>query len=144
MMNRILFSNHSQNRISQNRSRSERSVNRHLLMRQLQNQVAMGILGATVLLIVFGMLLLILPAFKVHSITVQGNHRIAKESVIAASGVSEGDELLNLNKSEIADRIAQDENIERVSVSTSLGAVTIRIVEKENVAIVNTADASVR
>ena len=144
MMNRILFSNHSQSRISQNRSRSERSVNRHLLMRQLQNQVAMGILGATVLLIVFGMLLLILPAFKVHSITVQGNHRIAKESVIAASGVSEGDELLNLNKSEIADRIAQDENIERVSVSTSLGAVTIRIVEKENVAIVNTADASVR
>ena len=144
MMNRILFSNHSQNHISQNRSRSERSVNRHLLMRQLQNQVAMGILGATVLLIVFGMLLLILPAFKVHSITVQGNHRIAKESVIAASGVSEGDELLNLNKSEIADRIAQDENIERVSVSTSLGAVTIRIVEKENVAIVNTADASVR
>lgn len=144
MMNRILFSNHSQNRISQNRSRSERSVNRHLLMRQLQNQVAMGILGTTVLLIVFGMLLLILPAFKVHSITVQGNHRIAKESVIAASGVSEGDELLNLNKSEIADRIAQDENIERVSVSTSLGAVTIRIVEKENVAIVNTADASVR
>ena len=143
-MNRTIYSNNSKPRISRNRSRAERSVNRHLLMRQLQDHVAMGILGSTVLLIVFGMLLLILPAFKVHSITVRGNHRIAQESVIAASGVSIGDELLNLSKSEIAERVAQDENIERVSVSTSLSGVTIQIVEKENVPIINTADASVR
>ena len=143
-MNRTIYSNNSQTRISRNRSRADRSVKRHLLMRQLQNQVAMGILGSTVLLIVFGMLLLILPAFKVHSITVQGNHRIEQESVIAASGVSIGDELLDLSKSEIAERVAQDENIERVSVSTSLSGVTIQIVEKENIPISNSANASVR
>lgn len=137
-MNRTTYHN------SQKRSHRGHSVNRHTMMRNLQNQVAMGILGSTMLLIIFGMLLLILPAFKVHTITVRGNNRIAEESVIAASGVSIGDELLDLNKSEIVDRIAQDENIERVSVSTSLGGVTIRIVEKEGVALSNSADASGR
>ena len=143
-MNRTVYSTESENRISKNRSYAKRSVTRHLLMRRLQNHVAMGILGSTMLLIVFGMLLLILPAFKVHSITVHGNDRIAEETVIAASGVSVGDELLGLNKSEIVERIAQDENIERVSVSTSFGSVTIRIVEKEGVVLSNSADISAR
>ena len=52
--------------------------------------------------------------------------------------------MLDLSKSEIAERVAQDENIERVSVSTSLSGVTIQIVEKDNIALSNSADASVR
>lgn len=143
-MNRTVSFTNTATRSAEHRSRADRSVNRHLMMRRLQSHVAIGILGSTALLIVFGMLLLILPAFKVHSIKVKGNDRIARESVIAASGVSIGDEILDLNKGEIAERIAQDNNIERVSVSTSLGGVTIKIVEKEGVALSESIDASER
>lgn len=107
------------------------SVNRHLFLRKLQAHVALGILGSTVLLVVVGMMLLVLPAFRVRSIRVKGNDRVAAESVIAASGVSIGDEIIDLKKGEIADRLEQNENIERATVSTTLGGVTIRIVEKQ-------------
>ena len=143
-MNRTAYYTDTATHFSEKRSRAERSVNRHLLMRRLQSRVALGILGSTALLIVFGMLLLILPAFKVHSIKVKGNDRVAVESVIAASGVSIGDEIMDLNKGEIVERISQDENIERVSVSTSLNGVTIKIVEKEGTVLSRSADASAR
>ena len=143
-MNRSAYFTNTTTCYPEKRSRAERAVNRHLLMRRLQNHVAMGILGSTALLIVFGMLLLILPAFQVHSIKVKGNDRIAEETVIAASGVSIGDEIMDLNKSEIVERIAQDENIERVSVSTSLNGVTIKIVEKEGTVLSRSANASAR
>ena len=114
----------------QPQSRASIAVTRHLRIRRMQAHVVLGILGSTALLIIFGMLLLILPAFRVRTINVKGNEHIAEESVIAASGVSIGDEILTLKKAEIADRLQQNENIERVSVSRSLGGVTIKIVEK--------------
>ena len=123
------------------RSRASRTVNRHLRQRRMQGHVVLGILTSTALLIVFGTLLLVLPSFKVRTIHVKGNDRIASESVVAASGVSIGDEILDLNKGEIVERIAQNENIERVSVSTTLGGVTIKIVEKEGNTLSNSADA---
>ena len=123
---------------SREEGRESVTVNRHLRLRRLQGHVALGILAATALLVVVGMLLLILPAFKVRSIRVKGNERIATESVIAASGVSIGDEIVDLNKSAIADRLEQNEEIESVSVSTTLGGVTIRIVETQPSTLSNT------
>ena len=143
-MNRTVYATDYNTPKSETRSRASRSVNRHLFIRRLRDRVAIGILGSTALLIIFGMLLLILPAFKVHSVKVKGNDRISAESVIEASGVSIGDELLEIHKDDVAERIMQNENVERVSVSTSLSGVTIKIVEKTGTALSSSADASVR
>ena len=144
-MNRTAYYSYSNNeKPAAEKSRASRSVIRHQRVRRMQRRVAVGILGSTLLLVSFGMLLLVLPAFKVQSIKVKGNSRVAEESVIAASGVEIGDEILDLKKGEIAERIAQDENVERVSVKTSLGSVTIKIVEKEGTAVASSAEASAR
>lgn len=49
----------------EDRSRASRSVLRHFRVKKLQRKIVAGILGSTFLLVVFGALLLVLPALHV-------------------------------------------------------------------------------
>ncbi len=129
-MNRTAFTEAYFQERKESRTIASTAVMQHSFKRALQRKLILGILISTVLLMIFGTLLLVLPALKVETIQVEGIETIDKESVIAASGISIGDEILELNKNEIVDRIAQTKGIESVSVSTSFRGVSIQIVEE--------------
>lgn len=129
-MNRTVFTEAYFQERKECRNIASSSVMQHSLKRALQKKIVNGILVSTLLLVIFGALLLVLPAFKVQSIRVEGAKSVSEESVIAASGVSIGDEILELDKDEIVDRIAKTEGIESVSVHTSLSGISIEITEK--------------
>ncbi len=141
MTRTVYYSTNNEN-TSRDSYRISRSVVRHNRVKRLQRRVVVGILGSTMLLLVFGMLLLVLPMFRVQNIHVSGNSRIADESLIEASGVSIGDEILDLKKGEIEERISENEDVEFVSVKTTLGTVTIQIVEKDGTSLASSVEAS--
>ena len=69
--------------------------------------------------------------FKVDTISVSGNDRYSRETILAASGVSEGDNLFLLNKYDAAARITEAlPYVESVRLSRKLpGTLRIDIVE---------------
>ncbi|MBE6529563.1 MAG: FtsQ-type POTRA domain-containing protein [Ruminococcaceae bacterium] len=129
-MNRTVFTEAYFQERKECRNIASNTVMQHSLKSALKKKIVKGILVSSILLVLFGTLLLVLPAFKVKSIHVEGAQSVAEESVISASGVSIGDEILELNKDEIINRIAKTEGVESVSVRTSLSGISIEITEK--------------
>ena len=66
--------------------------------------------------------------FKVDTISVSGNDRYSRETILAASGVSEGDNLFLLNKYDAAARITEAlPYVESVRLSLTCGETSIRL-----------------
>lgn len=90
--------------------------------------VVSAILICTVLLVIFGSLLLILPTFRITRIEVRGNRVTPTDAIIAASGVSIGDETFSVNTEKLISRIYDSPEcsaIRSVSVRRAFRTVTI-------------------
>lgn len=91
---------------------------------------AMVAIGGMIL--VMGLLLVILPLFRISGIVVEGNSYYTTDEILAYAGISEGDEWLAIDGQKVADSIRMNgEYIDRVTVSGEFPfVVRISIVEK--------------
>ena len=88
------------------------------------------------MIFLMGLLLLILPTFRVKSIRVEGSTHYTEEEIIEASGIKLGDEILAIgSKDEIRKRIwTWDTNryIDEVQIKTGISSVIIRVAPPKN------------
>lgn len=95
-------------------------------------RAAIAFLGG--LIVVLGLLLLILPAFRVKTVTVEGNSFYSDEQIIACAGIGIGEEILALDADAAIDRILEGcPYVDSVSVrSKSPTSICIEVREKTN------------
>ena len=84
-----------------------------------------------------GLLLVVLPLFRVGSITVEGNQRYSAEEIISAAGIAEGDELFGAISAVKSDGfqskiLKKCVYLESVSASCGLFGVKYSVTEKED------------
>ena len=100
------------------------------LLRFLQK--GMWIVGA--LIVLAGLLLLILPIFRVNEVKVIGNAYYHEDEIKVASQISLGQEILSLNSAEISERIYQNcPYVKSVKILCTPFSVKIEITEFETV-----------
>jgi len=93
---------------------------------------AMLLLAA--MIFVVGLLLIVLPMFRVQRIEVEGCKMHTKEEIIDALGITEGQEIFAINPNKIDDSFWETcAYVEDVTIVRSLSSVRIVIVERENV-----------
>lgn len=100
------------------------------LLRLLQR--AMMVLAGMV--VVIGILLLVLPTFRVQTISVEGVAYYTEEQIIKASGISIGQEILGIDTDEVY-RSIWDACIyvDELSIELRMNSVTIVVKERSNV-----------
>ncbi|MBO5295219.1 MAG: FtsQ-type POTRA domain-containing protein [Clostridia bacterium] len=88
--------------------------------------------GAIILLA--GLLLLILPMFRVNTIKVEGNGIYSAEEIVEASGILEGQELLTVNTKDASHRIYEKcHHVESVKILCTPFSVKIEVKEFDHV-----------
>lgn len=93
-----------------------------------------GMLIVAGMIFVVGLLLLILPTFRVKTIEVEGNSVHSAEEIIAASGIVVGQEILSIDKNEVNLRIWENCNyIDEISIVSSFDSIRIVVTERQNV-----------
>lgn len=97
-------------------------------------RAAMLIIGSMILLI--GLLLVILPMFKVKNIEISGIQYYSEAQILETVGIKKGDEMLAINLTAVRDSLFEKfEHIDTVTVrSVFPSTVQIEIVEKTDVA----------
>ena len=114
----------NENHMSQRRHSPDPS-----LLRLLRG--AMVIIGGTILLV--GMLLIILPMFRVSNILVVGASIYTEEEIIAASGIEIGDEILMLDHENIRREIWEEcDYVNGITIRRGFNTVKITIEENAN------------
>ena len=95
-------------------------------------RAAMVVAGG--MIVVLGLLLAILPSFKVKKIVVEGNHLYSAEQIIEYSGIEIGDELLALDVDEVIQNILEScPYVDSITVSNeSISSIRITVKEKDN------------
>ena len=95
-------------------------------------RAAMVVFGG--LIVVLGLLLVILPSFRVKKIVVEGNHLYSAEQIIRCSGIEVGEELLALDVDEaIQNILSACPYVDSISVSSeSISCIRITVKEKSN------------
>jgi len=112
-------------------ARGKRRKSNEGLLRVLR--CAMAAIGCTVL--VLGLLLVILPLFRVQKIYVEGNSYCSTEEILQLSGIQVGDELFAVDAGKAANAIHRqlDSYLETVNVAGRFpGTVVITVVEEKN------------
>jgi hypothetical protein len=97
--------------------------------------VMIGLISA---ILIVGILLAVLPLFHVSEIVVEGNKTRSAEEIIAASGITVGDEIFAVisarGKGELQNKIfAACPNLKTVKISCGFSKVTITVTEMETV-----------
>ncbi len=91
-------------------------------------------LGLAGLIFVVGLLLIILPLFRVKTIVVEGNSYYSAEQIIAASGIEPGQEILGIDVDAVCQAIwSECLYVNEIGVGKGLSTITIVISERENV-----------
>lgn len=93
-----------------------------------------GILSCCCLIVVLGTLLMVLPLFRIKKIPVSGNHYYSTGEIIAAAGITIGDELFSCNLNDAKQGILNEcLYVERVTVSSRPGSIRLEVTEYQNV-----------
>lgn len=96
----------------------------------LLRRLSQLILGVGAIVLILGLLLLILPSFRVKEITVAGNVRTEGAAIIAASGLERGDELLGISKNDMMRNIWENcPYVDEISIKISPSRVKITVTE---------------
>ena len=86
------------------------------------------------MILVMGLLLTILPLFRISGIIIEGNSYYSTEEILAYAGIAEGDEWLAIDGQKIADAIrSKGRYIDRVTVSGEFPLVVRISIEEKNV-----------
>ena len=92
---------------------------------------AISVVGCAILLV--GMLLIVLPMFRVSSIKVTGASFYTEEQIIEASGIEVGDEMLMLDRTDVYNNIWEKlPYVNGVSMRRVFNTVTIAVEENTN------------
>lgn len=107
---------------------------------QVQLRVVFGILICTLLLLVFGLLLVILPTFRIKNIVVKGNKVASKEEIIDAMELHYGDETFAFSKKQAIKNLYANPKCRTVrSVQISRSPSTVTITVEDDVVLVAAA-----
>ncbi len=97
-------------------------------------RTAMAILGG--LIVLMGLLLLILPMFRVKNIEVVGNNYYTREQITTGAGIAVDDEMLTLNAKDISKRIYDScEYVSGVKITRYFSKIRIAVTEYPNVTV---------
>ncbi len=97
-------------------------------------RTVMAVLGG--LIVLMGLLLLILPMFRVKSIEVVGNSYYSTEQITAGAGIAVDDEMVTLNAKDISNRIYNScEYVSGVKITRYLSKIRIAVTEYPNVTV---------
>ncbi|MBQ9796852.1 MAG: FtsQ-type POTRA domain-containing protein [Clostridia bacterium] len=123
--------NNGSDMLSPNRPPRGRKKPNEKLLRTLRSIM----LFAGGMIAMLGLLLLLLPLFRVQNIVVEGNSYCTSEDIIAATGIEAGDELLALDlQTALKNVFAECPNVENCSISISFPfTVKIKVTEKSGV-----------
>ena len=78
-----------------------------------------------------GLMLLIFPTLRVKEIVVKGNSVTSTADILAAAGVSVGDEIFTVNQMQIVDRLADKfPTMQKIRVTRGLSKITIEVTEQ--------------
>ncbi len=106
---------------------------RHRPAKQLLALLRSTMLVLGGLIVVMGMLLIILPMFRVRSIEVLGTQYYQAEDIITGAGLAEGDEILSVNAKEVSQRIYENcKFVSGVKIKRGFSKISITISEYEN------------
>lgn len=125
-----------------NENRQSTARRTHRRQAALRTDSGVGVRIVTLLIVVAACLLSLTIFFKVQSIQVRGNDLYDENTVIAASGVKQGDPLVTMNKSAIAGKVkAALPYVEQVRIARQLpGTVILEI--RESKAVFSVQDAA--
>ncbi len=95
-------------------------------------RAAMVVFGG--MIVVLGLLLVILPGFRVKKILVEGNSFYSADQIIQSSGIEVGEELLALDMNAVIEKILQEcPRIDSISISSeSITSIRITVKEKDD------------
>ena len=121
--------------MNQGTVRSGGSLRRKQVDRKTLAMLRAAMVVAGGMIVVLGLLLIILPAFRVKKIIVEGNSLYSAEQIIESSGIEVGEELLALDIDEVIDNILNDcPYVDSISVSNeSITSIRITVKEKGNI-----------
>lgn len=109
------------------------------MRRKKENTALLGVLRITMLsvigvILLLGTMLLVLPMFRVKTVVVEGNSRHTQEEIVAAAEITEGCEILTLDKNDIGKKIFEAcEYVSAVKLVRYFSTVKIVVTEAENV-----------
>ena len=94
-----------------------------------------GVIGMlSALIVILGLLLLILPMFRVKTIVVEGNTYHSAEEIIEASGIEIGQEILAIDKEAVRMAIWEScDYVNGIAIARSFTSVKIVVTELQNV-----------
>lgn len=103
---------------------------------QLLKMLEGGMLILAGLIVLLGLVLIVLPMFRVQSIEVEGNAIHTKEEIVAASGLELGQELFSVSRKDVNYGIWTNcKYVDEIAVVRSLNKIKIIVVEKQNVMV---------
>ena len=86
------------------------------------------------MIVVVGLLLIILPMFRVKTIKVEGNSYYTAEQIIEATGIEIGQEMVTVSKGQMTEGIWKDcKYVDEVSIGKYFFSVKIKVTERKNV-----------
>lgn len=120
--------------MNQGTVRAGASTRRKRVDRKTLSTLRAAMVVAGGLVVVLGLLLLILPSFRVKKIVVEGNALYSAEQIIESSGIEVGDEMLALDIDEVINNILEAcPYVDSISVSSeSISSIRITVKEKGN------------
>ena len=93
-----------------------------------------GMLMLAAVIVLLGLALIVLPMFRVQTVSVEGNSFHTPEEIIEASGIEVGQEILAIDKNEVNLRIWEScKYIDEISIVTSFNSIRIIVTELPNV-----------
>lgn len=114
----------------------KRKVNR----RPIKNKKARGprkllIATWTIIILILGITIFSLttPTFNTTQIIVEGNNKVAQETILSLSGVKTGENMFRLNKRKISSKIKENKYINSVKIERKLPGTVKIIVEERTV-----------
>ncbi len=103
---------------------------------QLLQMLEGGMLIIAGLIVLLGLILIVLPMFRVQSIEVEGNSIHTTQEIVEASGLEVGQELFSVNRKDVNYGIwTKCRYVDEIAVVRSFNKVKIIVVEKENVMV---------
>ena len=120
--------------MNQGTVRAGATTRRKRVDRKTLSTLRAAMVAAGGLIVILGLLLLILPSFRVKKIVVEGNSVYSVNDIIKCSGIEVGDELLALDIDEAINNILEScPYVDSVSISNeSISSIRITVKEKSN------------
>lgn len=120
-------------RVSQPQGQTAPVGRRKTVDDRLLRALRIAVAALCAMIVIMGVVLLVLPMFKVKTIEVEGAYYHSEEEIILASGIKIGDESFAINKNDVCMRIfASCGNVKKIAIKRGLNSIKITVTEGKN------------